>query len=181
IGALAAADSSSSLWAMIQAGGWAMIPLAACSLAVIYLAIHCYRETRPRAFGDDAIARSVAQSVADGRIEEAVAYVENNDTVLAAILRDALPKLDASDPEGSAERFRASADEGLELAEHATGQWIHYLSVVANTAPMIGLLGTVSGMIGGFQTMSAGGMGRPELFAGDRKSTRLNSSHVKIS
>ena len=32
---------------------------------------------------------------------------------------------------------------------------------------MIGLLGTVSGMIGAFQTISAGGMGRPELLAGD--------------
>ena len=32
---------------------------------------------------------------------------------------------------------------------------------------MIGLLGTVNGMISAFQTMSYGGMGRPELLAGD--------------
>jgi len=32
---------------------------------------------------------------------------------------------------------------------------------------MIGLLGTVSGMIGAFSTISSGGMGRPELLAGD--------------
>jgi biopolymer transport protein ExbB len=40
-------------------------------------------------------------------------------------------------------------------------------NVVATVAPMIGLLGTVSGMIGAFQTISSGGMGRPELLAGD--------------
>ena len=32
---------------------------------------------------------------------------------------------------------------------------------------MIGLLGTVSGMISAFDTMAAGGMGRPELLAGN--------------
>ena len=32
---------------------------------------------------------------------------------------------------------------------------------------MIGLLGTVSGMIGAFQSISTSGMGRPELFAGN--------------
>jgi biopolymer transport protein ExbB len=32
---------------------------------------------------------------------------------------------------------------------------------------MIGLLGTVSGMISAFQTIGRGGMGRPELLAGD--------------
>ena len=32
---------------------------------------------------------------------------------------------------------------------------------------MIGLLGTVSGMIGAFSTISSGGMGRPEMLAGD--------------
>jgi biopolymer transport protein ExbB len=32
---------------------------------------------------------------------------------------------------------------------------------------MVGLLGTVSGMIGAFQTIATGGMGKPELLAGD--------------
>ncbi len=36
-----------------------------------------------------------------------------------------------------------------------------------NSSPMIGLLGTVSGMIGAFATIASGGMGRPELLAGD--------------
>ena len=56
----------------------------------------------------------------------------------------------------------------LDVEENSIGQWIHYLNVVeASVAPMIGLLGTVSGMIGAFQTIGRGGMGRPELLAGD--------------
>jgi biopolymer transport protein ExbB len=42
---------------------------------------------------------------------------------------------------------------------------INYISVVAVITPMLGLLGTVSGMISAFRRMALSGMGRPELFA----------------
>ncbi len=62
---------------------------------------------------------------------------------------------------------RAHADAVLEGIENATQRWIQYLNVIATIAPMVGLLGTVSGMIGAFQTIALGGMGKPELLAGD--------------
>ena len=57
--------------------------------------------------------------------------------------------------------------DNLEAEENSVSQWVTYLNVVASVAPMIGLLGTVSGMISAFQTFGRGGMGRPELLAGD--------------
>ena len=42
---------------------------------------------------------------------------------------------------------------------------INYLSIIAQIAPMLGLLGTVSGMIKAFQKIGLGGMGKPELLA----------------
>jgi biopolymer transport protein ExbB len=44
---------------------------------------------------------------------------------------------------------------------------INYLSIVAQIAPMLGLLGTVSGMIKAFDKIGQGGMGKPELLAAD--------------
>ena len=44
---------------------------------------------------------------------------------------------------------------------------IGYLSNIGAVAPMLGLLGTVSGMIKAFQSISVGGMGKPELLAGN--------------
>lgn len=127
-----------------------MYPLVLTSLALIYLFIHCYRETRDKEFGNNA------------------AEIPNDDTtVLGRILATAIPKFDPARAEATTEAFENEIFESLELEENAIAQWIHYLSVIANVAPMIGLLGTVSGMIGGFQTMATGGMGRPELFAGD--------------
>jgi biopolymer transport protein ExbB len=64
---------------------------------------------------------------------------------------------------GSRESMHAQS----ESLEANTLRWIQYLNVIATIAPMVGLLGTVSGMIGAFQTIATGGMGKPELLAGD--------------
>ena len=162
-----AAEAGTSLWSMIEQGGWAMIPLAICSLALIYLAIHCLRETRRQRFGSDAFAEALVQACRDGQIDAALHRARQTNTMLGRTLGHALGRVDANAPETSIESVESELADSLDVEENAIGQWIHYLSVTANVAPMIGLLGTVSGMIGGFQTMASGGMGRPELFAGD--------------
>jgi len=43
--------------------------------------------------------------------------------------------------------------------------FVNYLQVIASVSPMVGLLGTVSGMVKAFRTISEQGMGRPELLA----------------
>ncbi len=164
---VAAGASSSSLWTMIGQGGWAMIPLGICSLALIYLAIHCARETTPANFGTDAFTNRVESLCKNGKLEEASSAAKHEPTLLGRALAVALPKFDPASPDSSGEKVDDTVQEIFELEEHAIGQWIHYINVIATVSPMIGLLGTVSGMIGAFQTMSAGGMGRPELLAGD--------------
>jgi biopolymer transport protein ExbB len=42
---------------------------------------------------------------------------------------------------------------------------INYLSMLGSVSPMLGLLGTVSGMIKAFQNIAMGGMGKPEVLA----------------
>jgi biopolymer transport protein ExbB len=43
--------------------------------------------------------------------------------------------------------------------------WVNYFSIIAQAAPMLGLLGTVSGMIKAFGTMGREGMGDPTKLA----------------
>ncbi len=159
--------NSSSLWNMIEQGGWAMIPLGICSLTLIYLIIHSLRETNPSRFGTEFFGSRMQSLCENGRIEEALTAAKQEPTLLGKALAAALPKLNAENRELSREKVEETIQEHFELEEHGIGQWIHYINVIATVSPMIGLLGTVSGMIGAFQTMSAGGMGRPELLAGD--------------
>lgn len=140
-----------------------MIPLGACSLTLLYLIIHCYRETSPSNLGGGQ-SGGLPELFREGNAEAALAFARQQRGVAHRALSQGLAKVLQG---GASESYDTAIDETIAHEENAIAQWILYLSVIANAAPMIGLLGTVSGMIGAFQTMSAGGMGRPELLAGD--------------
>ena len=55
--------------------------------------------------------------------------------------------------------------EAVGREEAQVSFWINFLSLFASISPMVGLLGTVSGMIGAFGKIGSGGMGKPELLA----------------
>ncbi len=163
----AAPPPDTSLFGMIQQGGWAMFPLAACSLAMIFLIIYCYLETRRSRFIADAVLPQVRDSLASHDIEAATGPLTASNTVLGRTLVPALLKLRSDRPNLNREQAENLLVENLEAEENSVSQWVNYLNVVAAVAPMIGLLGTVSGMISAFQTIGQGGMGRPELLAAD--------------
>lgn len=160
-------DVDTSLFGMIQEGGWAMIPLGICSLAFLFLTIYGFMETRRSRFIPDVVLPQVRQQIAAHEIENANETLSGTSNVLARALCPALLKLRADRPNLGREQAETLLVENLEAEENALSQWINYLNVVAAVAPMIGLLGTVSGMISAFQTIGQGGMGRPELLAAD--------------
>jgi len=163
----AVAPPSKSLWDLLLQGGWAMWPLGLCSLIMFFLIYHTWRETlRPR-FVTDALLPQLKGAMAARDVAAARQMLAGSRTVLARSLTAALQRAKPSVPDAGKAHIEASLAETLEVEDGAIGQWINYLNVVATVAPMIGLLGTVSGMIGAFQTISTGGMGRPELLAGD--------------
>jgi biopolymer transport protein ExbB len=165
--AVLGAAGGMTLWQLIEQGGWCMWPLGACSLAMFIFGVHAIRETRRTRFIPDALVPQLRDLLDSRRIDEARALLAGDRTVLARVLAAALERARPDLPDANKERVEESVAEGIEHEDAAIGQWITYLNVVATVAPMIGLLGTVSGMISAFQTISAGGMGRPELLAGD--------------
>ena len=132
-----------SLFELLQQGGWAMYPLGSLSLALFALILFAWLQTSRGYFG----------------------FRPSRLTSLPVIhqLQEDPQAAKAPDPEAFRHRMRDQA-EGIESKGL---QWIQYLNVIATIAPMVGLLGTVSGMIGAFQTIATGGMGKPELLAGD--------------
>ncbi|MBC8190539.1 MAG: MotA/TolQ/ExbB proton channel family protein [Puniceicoccaceae bacterium] len=103
--------------------------------------------------------RAYTELVVEAYWESAQLFEEIDDPIAA---RNTLAELSVSH-----EKAENLFIENLEAEENSVSQWVTYLNVVASVAPMIGLLGTVSGMISAFQTIGRGGMGRPELLAGD--------------
>ncbi len=133
-----------TLFELLKQGGWAMYPLGILSMVLLALILYVWIQTSRGQFGF--------------RPSRLIRYP------LIRQLEESVEEL----PGGS--RTGAAADrmrEQGESVETNTLRWIQYMNVIATIAPMVGLLGTVSGMIGAFQTIATGGMGKPELLAGD--------------
>ena len=156
------AEGNLNLWGLIQQGGWAMYPLGTCSLIMFFLIFYAWKETHPHKFFTDAQIYAATTAWESGAHEQGQGHLEGSHNLLARALAPALKKLSKG-----REKTENLFIENLEAEENTVSQWVTYLNVIASVAPMIGLLGTVSGMISAFQTIGRGGMGRPELLAGD--------------
>jgi biopolymer transport protein ExbB len=155
-------DTSLSLWGLIQQGGWAMYPLGICSLITFFLIAYAWRETRTQCFINRELNQEIEAFIIQGELANCQSRLKRSNNVLGRALSAGLQQL-----EKDSQKAENCLLDRLDVEENSIGQWIHYLNVVASVAPMIGLLGTVSGMISAFQTIGRGGMGRPELLAGD--------------
>ncbi len=160
-------DGGQNLWDLILQGGWAMWPLGGCSVLMFFILFYCWKETARNRFVPDRLLPGLRQKMQERAITSASELLAAEDTVLSRSLLPAMQKANPQVKDANKEKVETLLVENLEAEENAVGQWVNYLNVVAAVAPMIGLLGTVSGMISAFQTISMGGMGRPELLAGD--------------
>ena len=162
-----AADNSTDLLTLLVNGGWAMVPLTLTALAMFFLTFFCFMETASTKFIPEAILGDLKQNLSLRNISAATKALGSSPCVLSRTLVLALSKAKPDWPDANKDKVETTFIEALEAEDSAIGATINYLNVVAAVAPMIGLLGTVSGMIGAFQTIGIAGLGDPSALAGD--------------
>ena len=145
-----------TLLQQITDGGWVMVPIGLCSVLTLYLIGDGVLRTGEKRVQPVAHVEAVKNLFRQGNYVGAFAYCKNNPTPFTNVCRVAVSLLG----EG-----KTAAEEGMmsELAkENARMQtYISYLSVIGVCAPMIGLLGTVTGMIRAFSVLGSSGIGDP--------------------
>ena len=136
---------------LFRAGGWVMWPIAVVSLAIAYLAwervAYVWRSTRFDA-GRATIHWSDAQP----------AERTGRDTAIERILRYTFA--------GPAATRRGRFHESVAAEAHALGERLGVLGTLVAAAPLLGLLGTVTGMIETFDTLEAIGASSPQALSG---------------
>jgi len=152
----AAAATTTTLWQKIQEGGLVMIPIGACSIATIYLIVDGIIRTGRNKIAPLEHEKRLKELFQGGDYVGAYQFCKANPSPLNNVIRVGVSLLG----EG-----RQTAEEGMlgELAKENSRlqTWISYLSVIGVCSPMIGLLGTVTGMIRAFATLGASGIGDP--------------------
>lgn len=156
------APGMQSLFHLIKSGGPVMVPLGLCSvLGLAYMAERWLR-LRGGSLGGGRFAKKLVAAVGEGGPGEALRVCEDNPTPLARIMATGLRRLE--DP--VLEREKAVEDAGAREVRRLSAN-LRPLVVIAVIAPLLGLLGTVLGIIQAFTNVAyRSAIGRPELLAG---------------
>jgi biopolymer transport protein ExbB len=155
-GEAAPAVHEKTLWEKIKEGGWVMVPIAGCSIATLYLIGDGVLRTGMKRVMPEQHVGAVKSAFRQGDYVGAYNYCKANPSPFTNVCRVAITLLG----EG-----KQVVEEGLigELAKENSqmNTYISYLSVIGVCTPMIGLLGTVTGMIKAFATLGSSGIGDP--------------------
>lgn len=149
---------------IVREGGVLMLPIIACSLVLMVFVFERFMYLRRARIIPRPFVRGVIEQLEQQQLsrDEAIALCEENGSPIAVLFIAALKKWGRP----AVEVEQAILDAG----ERVTSQLRKYLrlfNAISNLTPLLGLLGTVLGMIEAFNSIAgADAMGRPELLAG---------------
>ena len=163
----APAPTKVTLWGMIKTGGWAMWPLGLCSVGVVTMIVLCTRMVSRKNLLPAGVVVPLRAAAQQRDVGQMYSLARATPCLFTNGLIPGLRKINPEDPAASKPDMEGAIAEAVGREEAQVSFWINFLSLFASISPMIGLLGTVSGMIGAFQKIGTGGMGKPELLAGN--------------
>lgn len=150
-----------TLGELLVGGGLLMIPIALASILTLGLAIERLWALQRRRILPKNVWRDVKAQLEGGDLEGARRRAEEDRTALGRMLASGLDRWGDGPTELNQEFEEAGMREADVLNTHLPA-----LQGIASVAPLLGLLGTVVGMIRSFYTIAKEhAVGNPELFA----------------
>lgn len=157
---------------LYKTAGWAIHFNLLGSIAFVGLTIYNLIALRPARLIGKATLPQIEQAIDELDFQRVVTVAESRPCMLNNILVGGFARVQ---DEVSPSSIESGMEEAATEEVQRSMVTINYLSTIGVIAPMIGLLGTVSGMIGSFRAMSLGGMGRPELLAAHISEALINT------
>lgn len=152
------------MFSIIQAAGWPIWPLILCSIVALALVIERFsslREVRvaPPRLLDEVLSVTRASLPSP----DVVAKLADN-SILGGVLATGLRTV-INDPRISEQNLRIAFETAGRAAVHQMERYLNTLGTIAAAAPLLGLLGTVIGMIEIFGSQGNGTGGNPAQLA----------------
>lgn len=151
-GVATSTEESLSLLDLALKGGPIMIPIAICSVIAVYIIIERYFSIRKSSKDDPNFMNNIRDFISNGNIDAARALCKNTESPIARMIEKGVSRIGKplSDIEKAIENIG-----NIEVVKMEKG--LSLLATVAAAAPMLGFLGTVTGMIKAFYNMSKAG------------------------
>ncbi|WP_116543514.1 MotA/TolQ/ExbB proton channel family protein [Pontibacter virosus] len=155
------AESSVSLLDLAMAGGWAMIPLLLLSLAAVYIFFERYLTLKKAAKNPDGFSDRIKSMVLAGDINGARMLCAQTNTPVARMLGKGVSRIG-----NPLKNIETSIENVGKIEISRLERNLAALATIAGAAPMLGFLGTVTGMIQAFIAIAqAEGSVSPQLLS----------------
>lgn len=146
---------------LVTAGGWLMLVIIACSVAAIAICIERFFTLNRRRIAPPHLLATVWKQLKAGELDAKALRTLRDSSPLGRILAAGL---------GNAHHGRDVMKESIEEAAghvvHDLERYLNTLGTIAAIAPLLGLLGTVVGMIKVFAEIMTQGTGNASALAG---------------
>lgn len=147
-----AAEIRLSLWELAKEGGWIMIVLAIFSIIAVYIFAERFMAINKASKKDDNFMNLIRNYMIEGKLDEAKELCKQTDTSISRMIEKGISRIGKplNDIQTAIENVG-----NLEVSKLEKG--VALIGMISGAAPMLGFLGTVSGMIRAFYDMSMAG------------------------
>ncbi|HMB73302.1 MAG TPA: MotA/TolQ/ExbB proton channel family protein [Gammaproteobacteria bacterium] len=146
---------------IVQAGGWLMLPIIACSIAAAAIILERLWTLQHNRVLPKELTGQVSQWVAYRNISAENLQRLHESSPLGQLLAVGL-----SNRHADTDAIKQSIEDSGRHVVHELERYLNPLGTIAAITPLLGLLGTVIGMIKVFAAITANGVGNPGVLAG---------------
>jgi biopolymer transport protein ExbB len=142
-------------------GGIIMIPIILCSIIALAIIIErAYNLTPAKVHPPDFVSK-IKGLLNSGKIKEAITICSGTVSPVATIIEAGVLKR-----KKEREQIKEAIEHAGRQETHQLNKYLTVLATIASIAPLIGLLGTVTGMVKAFGVIAVQGVGDPNALAG---------------
>jgi len=163
-----AAKQDSLLNRWVLDGGPTMIFIGAAVVAFIALAVYNFMNLTKAKFCPFDLKAALMEHMTACRVRSAIELAASHPSYLGRLVAYSFPNIDATQPDTlGRDQVEDAIADFTNNESRKSMQWINYISLIAQASPMLGLLGTVIGMVSAFGTLKTAGAADPSQLAGD--------------
>jgi len=149
------------MWEIVRAGGPLMWPIILCSIVAAAIILERFWTLQDKRVVPPELTQRVRQLIDANQVNDKVIAALEQNSALGKLLASALANRHRS-REFIMDRLE---DSGRHIV-HELERFLSTLGTIAGVSPLLGLLGTVTGIIKSFNAIQAGGMGDPRALSG---------------
>lgn len=146
---------------LIKAGGWLMLPIILCSIISLAIIAERFWSLQKKRIAPKNLVARVWQWEKVGHLDKKRIQTLRNSSALGRILAAGLVNR-----QHEREVMKESIEEVGRHVAHDLERFLNTLGTIASITPLLGLLGTVIGMIKVFAVITTQGVGDPGVLAG---------------